>query len=63
MTANPDVDGSIETLNHQQILRKTQKNTENQTNSKIEVYGKCGPEFYIYCSWQEGTIRPSSSSR
>ena len=34
---NPDVDGYPKTLNHQQILRKTQKNTENQKNTKTEV--------------------------
>ena len=34
MTANPDVDGFTKTLNRQQILRKTQKNTENQKNTK-----------------------------
>ena len=34
---NPDVDGYTKTLNHQQILRKTQKNTENQKNTKTEV--------------------------
>jgi len=36
---NPDVDGYTETLNHQEILRKTQKEqpTENQTNTKNEV--------------------------
>jgi len=26
MTVNPDVDGYTKTLDHQQILRKTQKN-------------------------------------
>jgi len=37
MTVNPDVDGYTKTLNHQQILPKTQKNTENQKNIKTEV--------------------------
>ena len=63
MTVNPDVDGYTKTQNHQQILQKTQKNTENQKNTKTEVYAKWGPEFYIHCSWQEGRIRHSSSSR
>jgi len=30
---NPDVDGYTKTLNHHQILRKTQKTNENQTNT------------------------------
>jgi len=34
---NPVVYGYTETLNHQKILRKTQKNTENQKNTKTEV--------------------------
>jgi len=57
------MDSCTKTLNHQQILHKSQKTTENQKNTKTEVYGKWGPEFYIYCSLKKGTIRPSSSSR
>jgi len=35
---NSDVDGNTKTLNHHQILRKTQKETtENQKNNKTEV--------------------------
>jgi len=37
MTVNPDEDSYTKTLNHQQILRKTQKTTENQKNAKTEV--------------------------
>jgi len=63
MTVNADMVGYTKTLNHQQILQTNAKNTENQKNTKTEVQAKSGPEFYIYCSWKEGTIRPSSSSR
>ena len=34
---NLNVDGYTKTLNHQQILWKMQKNTENQKNTKTEV--------------------------
>jgi len=37
MTVNPAVDSYTKTLNRQQILRKTQKNTENQKNTITEV--------------------------
>jgi len=37
MTVNPDVASYTKTLNHQQILRKTQKTAENQRNIKNEV--------------------------
>jgi len=38
MTVDPDVDGYIKTLNHQQILRKVQKKTTgNQKNTTTKV--------------------------
>jgi len=43
---NPDVDGYTETLNHQKILRKTQKNNKPKT-TKTEIKAKWLPGFYI----------------
>jgi len=60
---NPGVDGHTKTLYHHKILRITQKIYWNQKNTKTEVWVKWGPEFYIYCSLQEGTVRLSDSSR
>jgi len=41
MMVNPDVDGYTNTLNHRKIIRnvqKSKKTTENQKNTKTEVY-------------------------
>jgi len=39
MLVSADVDGYTKTLNHQEILRKTQKEqpTENQENTKTKI--------------------------
>jgi len=37
MMANPNVDGYTKTLNHQKILEKRKKITENQNNTKTAL--------------------------
>jgi len=60
--ANPDVDGYTKTRNHRKILQKDKKKllkTKGILKPKYKLSG--GPGFTF--SLQEGTIRPSSSSR
>jgi len=63
LMVSPGVDGYTKTRNHRKILQNARKTTENQRNTKSEVGYKIsgGPSFTF--SLQEGTIRPSSSSR
>ena len=45
---NPDVDDYSKTLNHPNMLRKTQTKqqpTENQKNTKTKIQAKWGPVF------------------
>jgi len=62
MMVNPDADGCTKAQNHRKFLHKAQKKTtENQRNTKPKYKLRGGPSFTF--SLQEGTIRPSGSSR
>jgi len=62
MTVNPDVDGYTNTLNHQKILRKTQKTTENHKILKLK-YNKAsgGPSFTFTVAGMRGQFAPPAA--
>jgi len=62
MAVNLDVDGYTKTLNHHKYSKKHKKLLKTKRILKLKYKPSGGPEFYIYYSWHEGTIRPSSST-
>jgi len=63
MMVNPDVDGcTTKTLNHWKILRKTQKNTENQKNTKPKYKLSWGPSFAFTVACRRVQFTPLAAS-
>jgi len=61
MAVNPDVD-NCKTLNHQQILRKSQKNTENQRILKLKYKPSGGPSFTFTVAYSRGRFAPPAAA-
>jgi len=63
MTVNPDVDSYTKTLNHQQILRKTQKKIlKTKRILKLKYKPSGGPSFTFTVAGMRGQVAPQAGA-